>query len=58
MENNKVDHLKEYVKGWIEFQKEEYDCKDMSEEDIFDCVMENIVSMVADYRYCDYNKES
>ncbi len=51
-----MDHLKEYVKGWIEFQKENFDVSDMDEEEIFECVMENVVSMVGDYNFTDYVK--
>jgi len=52
-----MDHLKEYIKEWIEFQKDNFDCSDMSDEDVFECVMENVVSMIEDYGYQDYNKE-
>jgi hypothetical protein len=53
-----MDHLKEFVKGWIEFHKSEYDCSEQTEEETFEIVMENVVSMVEDYSYYDYNKES
>ena len=52
-----MDHLKEYVKGWIEFHQENRDCSNESEEDTFEIVMEDIISQVSDYRYSDYNKE-
>ena len=52
-----MDHLKEYIKSWIDFQKENFDCSDMSDEDVFECVMENVVSMVEDYNYTDFKKE-
>jgi len=52
-----MNHLREYIKGAIEFQKENFDVKDMDEEEIFECVMENVVSMVGDYDFTDYNKE-
>ena len=51
-----MDHLKEYVKGWIEFHKSEYDCSEQTEEETFEIVMENVVSMVQDYSYYDYGK--
>ncbi len=51
-----MDHLKELVKGAIEFQKEMFDCSDQSEEETFEMVMENVVSMVEDYSYYDYGK--
>ena len=52
-----MDHLKELVKGAIEFQKEMFDCSDQSEEETFEIVMENVVSMVEDYSYYDYGKK-
>jgi hypothetical protein len=51
-----MDHLKEFVKGWIEFHKSEYDCSEQSDEETFEIVMENVVSMVEDYSYYDYGK--
>ncbi len=51
-----MDHLKEYVKGWIEFQKENFNNEGLSEEDIFNSVMENVISMVEDYNFTDYVK--
>lgn len=52
-----MDHLKELVKEYIEFQKSEFDCSDQSDEEVFDCVMENVVSMVEGYSFVDYSKE-
>lgn len=52
-----MDHLKELIKGWIEFHKSEYDCSKQTEEETFEIVMENVVSMVEDYSYYDYGKE-
>lgn len=52
-----MDHLKEYVKSWIEFHKSERDCSNENEEDTFEIVMEDIISQVNDYRYSDYIKE-
>tara|TARA_B100002019_G_C21099965_1_gene513023 strand:- start:591 stop:755 length:165 start_codon:yes stop_codon:yes gene_type:complete len=52
-----MDHLKELVKEYIEFQKSNFDCSDQSEEEIFENVMENVVSMVEDYSYNQYSKE-
>ena len=54
---NNMDHLKEFIKGAIKFQKDNFDVSDMDEEEIFECVMENVVSMVGDYDFTDYNKE-
>ena len=53
-----MDHLKEYVKEWIEFHKSEYpeECSEQSEQETFEIVMENVVSMVEDYSFYDYKK--
>lgn len=51
-----MDKLKELVKECIEFQKSEFDCSDQSDEETFEIVMENVVSMVEDYSFVDYNK--
>jgi hypothetical protein len=52
-----MDHLKEYVKGWIELHKSEKDMSEYAEEDIFDVVMEDVVSIVEEYSFADYNRE-
>ena len=52
-----MDHLKELVKGAVEFQKEMFDCSDQSEEETFEIVMENVVSVVESYSYYDYGKK-
>ena len=51
-----MDHLKELIKEYIGYQKSEFDCSNQTDEEIFDCVMENVVSMVEDYTFTDYNK--
>ncbi len=51
-----MDHLKEYIKEWIEFHKSERDCSNESEEDTFEIVMEDVVSIVQDYKFSDYEK--
>ena len=53
----KMDHLKEFVKEWIEFHKSEFDCSEQTEEETFEIVMENVVSMVEDYSFYDYTKD-
>ena len=53
-----MDHLKELVTGAVEFQKETFDCSDMSDEEVFECVMENVVSMVESYSYSDYGEKA
>ena len=52
-----MDHLKEYIKEWMDFHKSERDCDGESEEDTFEIVMEDIISQVQDYTYYDYGKE-
>ena len=52
-----MDHLKQLIKEYIEYQKSNFDCSDQSEEEIFENVMENVVSMVEDYSFADYNKQ-
>tara|TARA_B100000676_G_C18004561_1_gene802940 strand:- start:340 stop:528 length:189 start_codon:yes stop_codon:yes gene_type:complete len=52
-----MDHLKELVKEYIEYQKSEFDCEGQSEEEIFDNVMENVISMVSDYSFWDHTRE-
>jgi hypothetical protein len=52
-----MDHLKLFIKGAIEFQKENFNCSDMTEGEIFECVMENVESMIEHYRYSDFIKD-
>ena len=52
-----MDHLKELVKGYIEYQKSEFDCEGQSEEEIFENVMDNVISMVSNYTYYDHTRE-
>ena len=52
-----MDHLKLFIKGAIEFQKEKFNCSDMSDEDVFECVMENVESMIEHYSYSDFIKD-
>jgi len=51
-----MDHLKLLVKEYIEFQKSEFDCSDQTDEEIFENVMENVVSIVENYSFSDFNK--
>ena len=52
-----MDHLKEYVKEWMEFHKSERDCSNESEEELFEIVMEDVISSVSDYNFYDYKKD-
>tara|TARA_B100000700_G_C14224238_1_gene480686 strand:- start:60 stop:245 length:186 start_codon:yes stop_codon:yes gene_type:complete len=60
-----MDHLKEYVKEWMNFYEEEgaFEGKNKSgiewdEESKFEVVMEDVCSIVSEYRFSDYNKGS
>ena len=55
--NTIMNHLKELVTHYMEFHMREFDCSDQTEEETFEIVMENVVSMVEDYSYYDYGKE-
>ena len=52
-----MDHLKEYIKEWIEFHKSNRDCSKESDEETFEMVMEDVVSSVEDYNFYDYSKD-
>lgn len=52
-----MDKLKELITHYMEFHMNEFDCSDQTEEETFEMVMENVVSMVEDYRYEDYRKK-
>jgi hypothetical protein len=52
-----MDHLREYVKEWIEFTRENSSsAAKMDDDELFDVVMENVVSVVEDYNFVDYSK--
>lgn len=55
--NYSMDHLKELIKQSIEFHKSQFDCSKDTDEDVFEMVMENVVSMVEEYRFEDLNKQ-
>jgi hypothetical protein len=55
--DNNMNHLKEFIRGWIQYQTSEFDCSDMTEEEVFEIVMENVCSMIEDYGYQDFIKE-
>jgi hypothetical protein len=52
-----MDYLKELVKENMDFVKSNFNDEEMSDEELFDVVMENVESMVECYRYVDYVKE-
>ena len=51
-----MDHLREFIKGAIEYQKENFDVSSYDDEEIFEIVMENVVSLVEGYNYSDYTE--
>ena len=51
-----MDHLYEYVKEWMDFTKSELD-EEMSDEELFDVVMENVISSVEYYGWVNYKKD-
>lgn len=52
-----MDKLKELVKENMDFVKSNFNDEEMSDEELFDVVMENVESMVKYYRYEEYIKE-
>lgn len=52
-----MDHLKEYITELMEIHMREFDCSDQTEEETFEIVMENVVSMVENYSYSDYGRK-
>ena len=53
-----MDHLKLLVKQLIDQLKSEQDLSDYTESEIFDIVIENLVSGVEHYKYSDFIKDS
>lgn len=50
-----MDYLYELVREYIEYKKLNFDdCKNQSEEEIFENVIENVVSMVSEYTYDEH----
>ena len=59
-----MDHLKEYVKEWIAHYENDGAFENMDlenceniEKEKFDIVMEDVISIVNDYRYSEFKKE-
>ena len=53
-----MDHLYEYVKECIEYtQTEMPSCKGMTDEELFDDVMENVISSVEYYSLENYKRD-
>ena len=52
-----MDHLYEYVKESMEFTRSNFDNEDLSDEELFDVVMENVISSVEYYGWVNYKKD-
>jgi hypothetical protein len=52
-----MDHLYEYVKENMDFTKSNFNKEDMSDEELFDVVMENVISSVEYYGWNNYKKD-
>jgi len=52
-----MDHLYEYVKENMDFTKSNFNKEEMSDEELFDVVMENVISSVEYYGWVDYKKD-
>ena len=53
-----MDHLKLLVKQLIEQLKSETDLSGYTESEIFDIVIENLMSGVEHYKYSDFTRDS
>ena len=52
-----MDHLYEYVKENMDFTKSNFNNEEMSDEELFDVVMENVISSVEYYGWDNYKKD-
>lgn len=52
-----MDHLYEYVKENMDFTKSNFNKEEMSDEELFDVVMENVISSVEYYGWVNYKKD-
>ena len=53
----RMDHLYEYVKENMEFTKSNFNEEGMSDEELFDVVMENVISSVEYYGWVNYKRD-
>jgi hypothetical protein len=49
-----MDHLYEYVKECISYTRTFPDCQDKTDDELFDVVMENVVSSVEHFSLANY----
>ena len=52
-----MDHLYEYVKENMEFTKSNFNNEELSDEELFDVVMENVISSVEYYGWVNYKRD-
>ena len=53
-----MDHLYEYVKECMEYTKTEMpSCRGMTDEELFDDVMENVIASVEHYSLENYKRD-
>ena len=56
--NESMFKLRELVKECIDYTRENMNgCENMTDEELFSDVMENVMSMVLDYTYWDYEMD-
>lgn len=52
-----MDHLYEYVKENMDFTRSNFDNEELSDEELFDVVMENVISSVEYYGWDNYKRD-
>ena len=52
-----MDHLYEYVKENMEYTKSNFNNEELSDEELFDVVMENVISSVEYYGWVNYKRD-
>ena len=52
-----MDHLYEYVKENMDYTKSNFNEEGMSDEELFDVVMENVISSVEYYGWVNYKRD-
>ena len=52
-----MDHLYEYVKENLEYTKSNFNNEELSDEELFDVVMENVVSSIEYYGWDNYKRD-
>ena len=51
-----MDHLYEYVKENMDYTKSNFNNEELSDEELFDVVMENVISSVEYYGWDNYKR--